>query len=175
MKILKFEILGMVFISAVGSLLHFAFEWLNRFWLEGAFAAVNESTWEHLKLAVTATLVWAVLENKVFKLKVPNFLLAKAISAYLMPVLIVLFFYTYKTILGHNLLVIDISIFVLAVIIGQMVSYKIMVLPQVSQKLNIASLTLLIGLFLAFVVFTFYPPHFFLFLDQVSGGYGIMQ
>jgi len=57
MKILKLEIWGMVFISAFGSLLHFAFNWLNRFWLAGAFSAVNESTWEHLKLAVVAGVV----------------------------------------------------------------------------------------------------------------------
>jgi len=57
MKILKLEIWGMVFISAFGSLLHFVFNWLNRFWLAGAFSAVNESTWEHLKLAVVAGVV----------------------------------------------------------------------------------------------------------------------
>ena len=173
MKILKLEIWGMVFISAFGSLLHFAFNWLNRFWLAGAFSAVNESTWEHLKLAVVAGVVWAVLESKVFKVKAPNFLFAKAIGAYLMPALIVLFFYSYKAILGHNLLAIDISIFVLAVIIGQIASYKIMDLPEVSRGLNAVSFALIAGLFLAFVVFTFYPPRFFLFLDPVSGGYGI--
>ncbi len=172
---LKFEILGMVFISAFGSMLHFAFAWLNRFWLAGAFSAVNESTWEHLKLAVMASIVWAILESKVFKIKAPNFLLAKAAGAYLIPVLIVLFFYSYKAILGHNLLIIDISIFVLAVIIGQIASYKIMVLPEVSKKINTVSFVMLTILFLAFVVSTFYPPHFFLFLDPVSGGYGIIK
>lgn len=175
MKILKLELLGILFISAFGSLLHFAFEWLNRFWLAGAFSAVNESTWEHLKLAVVAAVVWAVLESKVFKVKAPNFLLAKTIGAYLMPALIVLFFYSYKAILGHNLLVIDISIFVLAVAIGQVVNYKIMALPEFSPKLNVPSFILLVILLLAFVVFTFYPPHFFLFKDPVSLGYGIVK
>jgi len=36
-KILKFEIWGMFFISVFGSLLHFTFSWLNRFWLLARF------------------------------------------------------------------------------------------------------------------------------------------
>jgi len=175
MKILKIEMLGILFISAFGSLLHFTFNWLNRFWLAGTFSAVNESTWEHLKLAVVASIIWAILESKVFKVKAPNFLFAKFVSIYLAPILIALFFYSYKAILGHNLLAIDISIFVLAVIISQIVSYKIMVLPEKSQKLKAISFALLGLLLIAFVIFTFYPPHFFLFRDSVSGGYGIIK
>jgi len=174
-KILKYEILGMVFISVFGSLLHFTFNWLNRFWLAGAFSAVNESTWEHLKLAVVPAILWLVLESRIFKGAAANFLLAKAVGTYLMPILIVLFFYSYKAILGHNLLVFDISVFVLSVIIGQIVSYKIMTRPEFSQKFNAVCFLSLTILFLAFVLFTFYPPHFFLFNDPVSGQYGIIN
>lgn len=172
-KILKLEILGIVFISLGGSLLHFTYNWSNRFWLVGAFSAINESTWEHLKLAVIPALLWALLESKVFKLKANNFLCGKAAGIFSMPILIVLFFYTYKAILGHHLLAIDIAIFVLAVIIGQIVSLKIMQQPEFSQRYARVSLYALIVLLLVFVVFTFYPPHFFLFRDPISGGYGI--
>ncbi|MDD5433613.1 MAG: DUF6512 family protein [Candidatus Pacebacteria bacterium] len=175
MRVLKFEILGIIFISVFGSLLHFAFNWLNRFWLAGAFSAVNESTWEHLKLAVVPAIIWLILESKVFKIKANNFLFAKTVGAYLIPVLIVLFFYSYKTILGYNLLAIDISIFVLAVIIGQLVSHKIMTLPEFSQRFNGLWLLLLAILLLTFMLFTFYPLHFFLFKDPISGGYGIIK
>jgi len=174
-KILKFEILGIVFISLAGSLLHFTFNLLNRFWLVGAFSAVNESTWEHLKLAVIPALVWALLESRVFRSRANNFFCAKASGTYLMPILIVVFFYSYTAILGYNLLAFDISIFILAVIIGQLVSYKIMVRPEFSQKFNTVSLLSLIILLLAFVVLTFYPPHIFLFQDPISGGYGIIK
>jgi len=185
-KILKFELASMVFISVLGSILHFTFNWLNRFWLVGAFSAVNESTWEHLKLAFIPAILWAILESKVFKLGagtagdnapngVNNFLCAKAAGIWLMPILIVLFFYSYTAILGHNLLVFDISIFVLAVIIGQIVSYKIMAWPEFSRKFDTVCLLSLEILLLAFVIFTFWPPHFFLFNDPVSGLYGIVK
>lgn len=174
-RILKFEILGIVFILVFGSLLHFTFNWLNWVWPVGAFSAVNESTWEHLKLAVVPAIVWAILESKVFKLKVNNFLFAKAAGTYLMPILIVVLFYLYKAILGYNLLVFDISTFVIAVIIGQIASYKIMLHREFSGKLDIIWILLLMVLFLAFVIFTFYPPHKFLFQDPVSGLYGVIK
>lgn len=175
-KLLKFEILGMVFISVFGSLLHFAFNWLNKFWLAGAFSAVNESTWEHLKLAVVPAILWAILEIKVFKIKSNNFIFAKFVGIYLMPISIVALFYSYKAILGHNLLAIDISIFVLSAIIGQLVSYKIMIMPEFSTKvIKILSFVLLAILLAEFAVFTFFPPHWFLFKDPISGGYGIIN
>jgi len=174
-KILKFEILGMIFISIFGSLLHFTFNFANKFWLVGAFSAVNESTWEHLKLAIVPAIVWIILESKVFKLKANNFLFAKALGAYLMPILIVVLFYSYTAILGYNLLVFDISTFVVAVIIGQIVSYKIMMHREFSGKFNFVWFLSLVVLFLVFVIFTFYPPHNFLFQDSISGLYGIIK
>lgn len=174
-KILKFEILGIAFISLAGSLLHFAFNLLNRFWLAGVFSAVNESTWEHLKLAVIPALAWAFLESRIFKGKANNFLCAKASGIYLTPILIAVFFYSYTIILGYNLLVFDISIFVLAVAIGQMASYKIMTLPEFSQRFNAISFLSLIIFLSAFAVFTFYPPRIFLFQDPISGQYGIIK
>lgn len=174
-RILKFEILGMVFISIFGSLLHFTFNWFNRFWFLGIFSAVNESTWEHLKLAVVPAILWAVLEVRFFKLKANNFIFAKALAIYLIPVLIIIFFYSYTTILGYNLLVFDISTFIVSVIIGQIVSYKIMNNPEFSQKWVKISILSLAVLVLAFIIFTFWAPHNFLFLDPVSGGYGIIK
>jgi len=174
-KFLKFEILGMVFISLFGSFLHFTFNLLNRFWLVGVFSAVNESTWEHLKLAVIPAILWAVLESRAFKLRANNFLFAKAVGTYLMAILIVVFFYSYKAILGYNLLVFDISVFVTSVILGQIASYKIMARQEFSRKFNKASFLALTIILLAFIVFTFYPPHFFIFQDPISGLYGIIK
>lgn len=174
-RILKFEILGMFFISFLGSFLHFTFNLANKFWLVGMFSAVNESTWEHLKLAVIPAILWAVLESKVFRLKNHNFLPAKAIGIYLMPLLIVIFFYGYKAILGNHNLLMDIAIFFIAVIIGQVVSYKIMSCQEFSQRFDKLSFFFLVILLLVFIVFTFWPPKIFIFQDSVFGQYGIIK
>lgn len=41
---------GFLTVSALGTLAHFAYEWSGKQLLAGAFCAVNESTWEHMKL-----------------------------------------------------------------------------------------------------------------------------
>jgi len=50
-KILRRELAGAVFIILLGSMLHFTFELSGENPVVGVFSAVNESVWEHLKLA----------------------------------------------------------------------------------------------------------------------------
>ena len=55
--ILRWELIGIVVIILAGSALHFVFEW-TRYWPpEAVIAAVNESTWEHLKLVSSTAIV----------------------------------------------------------------------------------------------------------------------
>ncbi len=42
-SIFRYELAGMIFITILGSLLHFTFEWSNYQPIVGAFSAVNES------------------------------------------------------------------------------------------------------------------------------------
>jgi hypothetical protein len=174
-KILKLELFGALFIILLGSLLHFTFEWANKFWLMGIFSAVNESTWEHLKLAVMPALLWMLIEMRLLKERPENFFFAKTKGIYAMPFFIVVIFYSYKAILGRNFLVLDILTFIVAVILGQLLSYKLMFwksLPKIYNKIGIIFLILL---FFAFAIFSFYPPHNFLFQDPLSLGYGILK
>jgi hypothetical protein len=84
-----------------------------------------------------------------------------------MPLLIVLFFYSYKAILGHNLLALDISIFVLAVAIGQIVSILILKRNLSFKKDGVFAVPVLI-LFSLFILFTFKPLDSFLFDDPLA-------
>ncbi len=86
-KILKLEIWGIIFTIFLGVLLHFTFEWSNKFWLVGMFSAVNESTWEHLKLAVIPAFLWMLIELIILKEKPKNFIFAKTKGIYSMPFL----------------------------------------------------------------------------------------
>ena len=173
-KILKWEIWGAVFISLLGILLHFVFDWTGQYYLVGVFSSVNESVWEHLKLVVVPTVNWLLVERKALKTETHNFFFAKGVGLFVMPILIVALFYSYIAIWGNNLLVLDIAIFILAVIVGQFLSYKIMKAPEFSQKYNKASIISLVILMAIFIIFTYFPPKFFLFRDPTSGGYGII-
>ena len=47
-RLLRWELIGFAFTGAVGTLLHFVYEWAGGDPLIAAFCAVNESTWEQL-------------------------------------------------------------------------------------------------------------------------------
>lgn len=170
---LRWELIGIAIISVAGSILHFVFAWSNYWPPIGAIAAVNESVWEHFKIAFWPALFYAVVEYAYLKRSVSNFLSAKAIGIYAMPITIAALFYAYTTITGREILVVDISIFVVAVAVGQIVSYKLLTYRQLPRWSNTLGLIFLICLALAFILFTYYPPHFHIFQDAITGRYGI--
>ena len=172
-RILLWELAGIIFIVVLGTVLHFAFEWSGRLTPVGAIAAVNESVWEHLKLGFWPALAYAVLEYSRFGKSANNFSFAKTLGIYLIPVTIVALYYSYTAILGHGLLVVDIVIFVEAVIVGQLVSYVLLVASPLGERLNRFAPIALVVLGILFVLFTFYPPQLPLFRDSVTGAYGI--
>ena len=168
-----YELAGIVFIVIIGSILHFTFELSGSQPVVGVFSAVNESVWEHLKLGFWPALVWALVELRYLKNSANNFVFAKTVGIYLLPVVIPILFYSYTAVLGEGVLVIDILTFVAAVIVGQLVSYKLLTYRQLPDSLNTISLFALVLLGVAFVLFTFYPPHLPLFRDPITGEYGI--
>jgi hypothetical protein len=174
-RILFYELAGIVFIIVFGSILHFTFEWAGNQAIVGVFSAVNESVWEHLKLGFWPAIVFALIEFKYLKKSTNNFLFAKTVGIYLIPITIVVIFYSYTAILGESLLVIDILSFIIAVIVGQFVSYKLLTSKTLPYNLDMVSLIALILLGVAFVLFTFYPPQLAMFQDPITGEYGIVS
>ena len=172
-KVLTYELIGIVFIIILGSVLHFTFEWSGTNPVVGAFSAVNESVWEHLKLAFWPTLLFALIELVPLRRVVNNFVLAKTASVYVMVTIIPAIFYSYTAFTGESLFAIDIASFVIAVIVGQLVSYKLLTYRKISSRLNWVALAFLVALAVAFVAFTFLPPQVTIFQDSLTGQYGI--
>jgi hypothetical protein len=173
-SILRWDLGGIAFIVVLGSVLHFAFEWSGRAIPIGPIAAVNESVWEHLKLGFWPALIYAALEYGRFGKSANNFPLAKTIGIYLIPITIVVLYYAYTAILGYGPLQIDITIFVIAVILGQLMSCKLLIASPLPARLNRFAPIALAVLGVLFVLFTFYTPQLSVFRDPVSGGYGIV-
>jgi len=90
-----------------------------------------------------------------------------------MVAIIPLVFYSYTAFSGKSIFAIDISTFVVAVIIGQLLSYKLLTYRQLPGPLNKIAVAAIILLALAFIVFTYYPPQLQIFRDSVTGKYGI--
>ncbi len=170
---LKWELFGVLFVFLLGALLHFAYEWSGDSKFVGLIASVNESVWEHFKQGFWPMCLYAVIEYRLVYGRANNFLIAKTVAVYLIPTITGLVFYAYTAIIGEEILVVDILIFLVAVIIGQLVSYRIMCLARLPKYTNTTSFVLIVILGLIFMIFTFYPPHWPIFLDHNTGIYGI--
>lgn len=170
-KIIKFEILSTIFIFLIGTLLHFTFEWSNSNLIVGSFSAVNESTWEHLKLVFFPMFITTVIGYSIFKNEIPNYLCAKTYGTIKEMLFIIIFFYTYTGIIGTNFAILDIASFFIAILLGQYYSYKWI---KEKQDCNIwVAISILIIILFSFIIFTFYTPHIGLFKDPVTGLFGI--
>ncbi|MFX0039097.1 MAG: DUF6512 family protein [Promethearchaeota archaeon] len=172
--ILKWEMLGIIFVVMLGALFHFMFALLNYWSPLGAIFPVNESVWEHLKLPFWPLIIFSLIEYNYIKDKANNLILGKTISFIISISTILIVFYSYTAILGTELLIVDILSFVLGVIIGQLVSYKILMKEQLSKLYIKASWIILIGFGILFAVFTYFPPHLPIFQDSETGLYGII-
>ncbi|MFC2056704.1 DUF6512 family protein [Chloroflexota bacterium] len=172
-SILKWELFGVIFVFLLGALLHFVFEWSGESKLVGLIASVNESVWEHFKQGFWPMCLYAAIEYRFLYKRANNFLTAKAVAIYIIPIITGLVFYGYTAVIGEEILVVDIFIFLLAITVGQLTSYKIMTSAKLPKCANIISIVFIILLALIIMLFTFYPPHLPAFLDGNTGTYGI--
>lgn len=170
---LWWEMAGIPLIFVSGSALHFAFERCGRGRIVAPFVAVNESVWEHLKLAFWPALVYAAAEHLAFGGRIGGFVAAKSIGILVMPACIVGLFYSYKAVLGHHLLWLDILIFLVAVSAGQVVGYLLLAAGHPQGQVGRLGVCAVALLGLCFMVFTFWPPRLPIFRDSTSGRYGL--
>ena len=171
MNLKKYEIIGVIFTIILGTLLHFTYEWSNGSNIVALFSAVNESTWEHIKLLFFPYLLYAIFEYIMLKDEYDNIITAKLLGVISGMILIPLLFYSYQALFQKDCFIIDISIFVISVIISYVISYRIM--KNDSYSFEIISIFILLLITIAFFIFTFNPPECFIFLDPITGSYGI--
>lgn len=169
------EISGVIFISITGALLHFTYDWSGQYKPLALISAVNESTWEHIKIAFWPALFYSIFEYIPLSNVTNNFLIAKSACFLIIPVSIVIMFYGYTAFLGYDLLFADISIFILSIYFGQMASFKLLIATPLPHSLTSAAMLIIVLLVIAFSLFTFCPPRLPIFKDPVHGGYGIYE
>ena len=71
---------GFCIVALLGSLLHFVFDWSKESVILAPFSAVNESTWEHMKIIFFPTLIFSLVENRYIGKKYDNFLQIKTLG-----------------------------------------------------------------------------------------------
>ncbi len=163
MKRHKYIFLSYLFVTVLGVLLHFLYDWSGQNPVVGIFSAVNESTWEHLKLIFFPFLLLTLWEFFTKHQGDNCFLPARLAGILSAMAFTVIAFYTYSGVLGKNVDIVNISIFFLAVVIGFWTEKKVYGKAGLLSQQMAASVFLVI-LFL-FFIFTFTPPDIGLFED----------
>lgn len=173
-RIWRWELIGVVVVFLVGSALHFLYEWIP--WAPIAWLGpVNESTWEHFKLVFWPMLGYAGLEWWRFRREGVPMWGAKGVGLLVGPVVMASFFYIYTAFVGNHVLWLDVLGFLLSAVAGQGVSGYLIVSGWQGKVVHRVGVGLLVLLLVMFVVFTYFPPHLFLFADpRFEGVYGII-
>jgi hypothetical protein len=163
------EFAGILVIFLLGSIIHEAYKLTGQSVLAAMFAPVNESVWEHLKMGSSAVLAFSFIEYFFIAGSVHNFLLAKTLCLYIVPLLIALLHYSYKIVVGRHLLVLDLFVFLISISAGQLVSFYLLSSPRHFTTLNRLALLALILAVGIFVYCTFKPPMLTIFKDATTG------
>lgn len=168
-KLIKAQLIVILFSLIVGTLLHFTYKWTGKNLLVGSFSAVNESVWEHLKLVFYPMLIAAIVEYFFVKDVANNYVEAKTIGIFTAMAFIVVTFFTYSGIIGTSIIVIDILIFILSIILGEYVTYRLMKREDESTVTTESlAIVILVFLLLCFIIFTYLPPEVNLFRDATN-------
>lgn len=167
-------LLGIPVLFGIGSGLHSLYHILGENLIIGLFAPVNESIWEHSKMVIWPVILWWLLyygfHGREYDIEKDRWY-AGALGA-LVTTLIAMpaLYYFYTAAFGVELLWVDILILLAALALGQFLGLHIY---RYGSGLPPALVILIFAaIILAFLLFTFYPPHIPLFQDAATGEYG---
>lgn len=172
MNLKKLKIISVFIAFALCFPLHFLYDKLPSFFTS-IFAPVNESIWEHMKILFGSIILTGVIQ-KIYiiikKEKINNICFSNFIGALLSIPIYLLIFLPIYSIIGESM-VLAISVMLIAIIIAECISYKIMLIKDL--KLEKITIIFVIITYAIFTFLTYYPIKNNLFIDKKTSSYGI--
>ena len=163
----KYTIIGIIFVLITGTFAHFLYDWTGNNHLTGFFAPINESIWEHMKLLFFPMLIYSLIMILKFRRKYSCITSALCFGILVGALLIPFFYYTYTSILGKNIFILDISTFILSIVIAFWLSYKLTLSHRLESYTSLLCILVSI-LFVCFLIFTYHPPDAAIFQDLTN-------
>lgn len=160
-------------IFALDFLLHFAYEW-SGWTIVGELCPVNESVWEHLKLAFFPMAGWWLGYGWRHDLPVRHAFVAAAVSAGSACLIVLAIHYTLEGALGSAGVAADIASLDAGLFAGQRLALRATERTP-GRFAGRLSAAMLAAVSLMMILFTFYPPQIPLFFDAAGGFYGIQR
>ena len=168
------QLTGLTFTAVLGTILHFLYGWTKNP-IVATFSAVNESTWEHIKLAFFPMLFFAVIEYPFSKDSAADFWQIKCVGILLSVALIPILFYTLNGIFGKTPDWLNILLYFISITTAYYVETKLFQKDAILPLPTLWAVGILLVLSLAFIFCTFFPPHIPLFQDPITGKFGIVH
>ncbi len=173
-NLLIWQVAGITFTAVLGTLLHFFYEWTN-LKIFAPISAVNESTFEHMKLVFVPSFIFAIFQSFFAKKEFRCFWVVKLIGMLSGTLLIPILFYTLSGSFGQLSAITNITIFFVSVIAQYLIELFLFDRLECKEWLSPLAIGILVSVMILFFVFTFNPPKIPLFLDPVTNGYGITK
>jgi hypothetical protein len=168
------QLAGLTFSAVLGTILHFLFDW-SKSPAIAPIAAVNESTWEHMKLLFFPTFLFAIIQSRFFFKEFPNFWWVKLTGILTGLVLIPTLFYTFNGAFGKSPDWLNILFFFFALLLVFLLEFFLLRNDSLLLPLPALACAALCCIALLFGIFTFRPPKLPLFQDPVTNLYGIIS
>ena len=162
-----FMLTSIVLISLLGTIAHFLYDLSDHNKLVGLFCAVNESVWEHIKIALTPTILWGLIDGIIYGTN-PNYFLAKFVSLAVIIIIIPFLYYGYRLLTKKDMFVIDIMIFYIAIILSQFVFFKLLRIAPIPYFCKYLSVIGLFIIFTGYLIHTFMPGKNKIFKDPIT-------
>ena len=169
------QISGFVFSVVVGTLLHFLYVWSGEKVIFAPFSAVNESTFEHMKILFFPLFVFAIIECFFKGKDYKNYWCVKIIGILVGVALIPILFYSYTGVFGVSIDWINILMFFVSSSIAFWLETRLLKGGKKFCSFPVLAFVIICLVAVAFIVFTFTPPQIPLFKDPITGGYGIAK
>ena len=154
------QTIGFVFTGVLGVVLHFLYEWTGENHFVAGFSAINESTWEHMKILFFPMFIFALFESLFIGKTYKNFWCVKLTGILIGVLLIPVVFYTLQGVFGTTSDFINISIFYVAAFVSYYIETYMMGKEFVDCTYSGIALLFLWCVVLLFIVFTFDTPDF---------------
>ena len=168
----SWQIGGFVFVGALGTLLHFVFDWSGGSAAAALVSAVNESVWEHMKLLFYPMVLFGWIAWRVWGRDDPRFWCIKLVGVTVGLGLIPTLYYTYTGALGVSADWFNITIFFIAAAVALYTETRLFLWDGGCVCNGKAAVAALLLIAVLFTVLTFAPPKIPLFRDPVTGMYG---
>ena len=164
--------MGFAITSFGGTMLHFLYEWLGESIIVAPFSGVNESTWEHMKLLFVPMFLFAIFQSFFFR-EQKNFWCIKLRGILIGLTMIPVLFYTYNGVIGKSPDWINIAIFFISAAVSYIYETRRFNQEKILCSSPKISLAILFGIAVLFILFTFLTPKLNIFMDPLTGTYGI--